>query len=76
MDVERRQGAHAAASYVDAIGANFGRVRIIKLEPQDHEQALKSFHRDDNNRFNPDGRPAGWCAPGSSSPTTPTATCC
>ena len=33
-------------------------MRIIKLEPQDHEQALKSFHRDDNNRFNPDGE--GW----------------
>lgn len=44
--------------YVESIGANFGRVRIIKLEPQDHEQALKSFHRDDNNRFNPDGE--GW----------------
>lgn len=45
-------------AYVDSIGANFGRVRIIKLEPQDHEQALKSFHRDDNNRFNPPG--TGW----------------
>jgi hypothetical protein len=45
-------------AYVDSIGANFGRVRIIKLEPQDHEQALKSFHRDDNNRFNPAG--TGW----------------
>jgi hypothetical protein len=45
-------------SYVESIGANFGRVRIIKLEPQDHEQALKSFHRDDNNRFNPEG--TGW----------------
>jgi len=44
--------------YVDSIGANFGRVRIIKLEPQDHEQALSSIHRDDNNRFNPDNE--GW----------------
>lgn len=44
--------------YVESIGANFGRVRIIKLEPQDHETALRSFHRDDNNRFNPDGE--GW----------------
>src|SRR3954452_1979246 len=35
-------------AYVDAIGANFGRVRVIKLEPQDHEQAFRSFHRDDN----------------------------
>ncbi len=44
--------------YVDSIGANFGRVRIIKLEPQDREVALRSFHRDDNNRFNPDNE--GW----------------
>jgi hypothetical protein len=46
------------ATYVESIGANFGRVRIIKLEPQDHATALKSFHRDDNNRFNPDDQ--GW----------------
>ncbi len=26
--------------YVDGVGANFGRVRIIKLEPQDREQAM------------------------------------
>ncbi|MGA1077239.1 MAG: hypothetical protein ACO307_19270 [Ilumatobacteraceae bacterium] len=44
--------------YVDSVGANFGRVRIIKLEPQDREQAIRSIHRDDNNRFNPDGE--GW----------------
>ena len=44
--------------YVDSVGANFGRVRIIKLETQDREQAMKSIHRDDNNRFNPDGE--GW----------------
>lgn len=44
--------------YVDSIGANFGRVRIIKLEPQDRGVALRSFHRDDNNRFNPDNE--GW----------------
>lgn len=44
--------------YVDAVGANFGRVRIIKLEPQDRETAMRSIHRDDNNRFNPDDE--GW----------------
>lgn len=44
--------------YVDGIGANFGRVRIIKLEPQDREVAMRSIHRDDNNRFNPDDE--GW----------------
>jgi hypothetical protein len=44
--------------YVDGVGANFGRVRIIKLEPQTREQAIRSLHRDDNNRFNPDDE--GW----------------
>ena len=44
--------------YVDAVGANFGRVRIIKLEPQDRDTAMRSLHRDDNNRFNPDDE--GW----------------
>jgi len=44
--------------YVDSVGANFGRVRVIKLEPQDRETAIRSIHRDDNNRFNPDGE--GW----------------
>lgn len=45
-------------SYVDGVGANFGRVRTIKLEPQDREAAIRSVHRDDNNRFNPDDE--GW----------------
>jgi hypothetical protein len=45
-------------SYVESVGANFGRVRIIKLEPQDREQAMGSIHRDDNNRFNPEDE--GW----------------
>ena len=44
--------------YVDGVGANFGRVRIIKLEPQDRDEAIRSLHRDDNNRFNPDDE--GW----------------
>jgi len=44
--------------YVDDVGANFGRVRTIKLEPQDRETAIRSIHRDDNNRFNPEDE--GW----------------
>lgn len=43
---------------VDRVGANFGRVRVIKLEPQDHDQAFRNIHRDDNNRFNPEHE--GW----------------
>ena len=45
-------------AYVDGVGANFGRVRLIKLEPQSRDQAIPSIHRDDNNRFNPDDE--GW----------------
>ncbi len=45
-------------TYVESVGANFGRVRTIKLESQDHETAMRSFHRDDNNRFNPPDQ--GW----------------
>jgi hypothetical protein len=43
---------------VQAVGADFGRVRVIKLEPQGYDDALRQIHRDDNNRFNPDGD--GW----------------
>ncbi len=44
--------------YVESVGANFGRVRIIKLEPQTRDEAIRSIHRDDNNRFNPENE--GW----------------
>lgn len=50
--------APSIKKYVDGVGANFGRVRAIKLEPQDRESAIRSLHRDDNNRFNPDDE--GW----------------
>ena len=33
---------------------------VIKLEPQDRETAIRSLHRDDNNRFNPEGE--GCCS--------------
>jgi hypothetical protein len=44
--------------WVESVGANFGRVRTIKLEPQDYETALPRMHQDDNNRLNRDGE--GW----------------
>ena len=43
---------------VKSVRANFGRVRVIKLEPQQRDEAIRSVHRDDNNRFNPDDE--GW----------------
>jgi hypothetical protein len=48
----------AMVAEVTSVGANYGRVRVIKLEPQDYEASLRQIHRDDNNRFNPDGD--GW----------------
>jgi hypothetical protein len=45
-------------SYVESIGGNYGRVRVIKLNPSSEAEALRQLHRDDNNRLNPDG--TGW----------------
>jgi hypothetical protein len=44
--------------YVEQIGGNYGRVRVIKLNPSDEATAFRQLHRDDNNRLNPDG--SGW----------------
>ena len=46
--------------YVESVGARFGRVRIIKLEPSasQNEVANRFLHLDDNNRLNADGE--GW----------------
>ena len=46
--------------WVESVGARFGRVRIIKLEPSTSEEEVsgKFLHLDDNNRLNPDGE--GW----------------
>ncbi len=43
---------------VEAVASDFGRVRVIRLEPQSYADALRHIHRDDNNRFNPDQE--GW----------------
>jgi hypothetical protein len=46
-------------SYVESVGANYGRVRIIKLNPNTEDVTTKRYlHLDDNNRLNPDGE--GW----------------
>ena len=52
--------APSLKKYVEAIGARFGRVRIIKLEPSVSEEEVsgRHLHKDDNNRLNPDGE--GW----------------
>jgi hypothetical protein len=53
-----RQIAPGLARYVENMGGNFGRVRVIKLNPSDEQEALRHLHLDDNNRLNPDG--TGW----------------
>jgi hypothetical protein len=45
-------------SYVEKVGGNYGRVRVIKLNPSSEEEAIRQLHRDDNNRLNPEG--TGW----------------
>jgi hypothetical protein len=44
--------------WLEEVGADFGRVRVIELQPQDHDATKLQLHRDDNNRFNPPGE--GW----------------
>ncbi|HEY2505915.1 MAG TPA: hypothetical protein VGI58_05325 [Streptosporangiaceae bacterium] len=58
MWTSNRQIAPSLARYVEGIGGNFGRVRVIKLNPSDEATALRNLHLDDNNRLNPDG--TGW----------------
>jgi hypothetical protein len=53
-----RDIAPGLARYVERIGGNFGRVRVIKLNPSSEQEALRHLHLDDNNRLNPDD--AGW----------------
>jgi hypothetical protein len=44
--------------WTERAGARYGRVRVIKLEPNTYEDAVRNLHPDDNNRLNPDGE--GW----------------
>ena len=58
MWTANREIAPTLCSYVEAVGARFGRVRVIKLNPSSEADALRQLHQDDNNRLNPDGE--GW----------------
>src|SRR5918998_795467 len=42
-------------AWTEEVGARYGRVRTIKLEPNTYEDAVRNLHLDDNNRLNPDG---------------------
>ncbi|HVC41772.1 MAG TPA: hypothetical protein VND54_07330 [Candidatus Saccharimonadales bacterium] len=53
-----REIAPTLCRYVEAVGARYGRVRVIKLNPSSEADALRQLHQDDNNRLNPEGE--GW----------------
>ena len=53
-----REIAPSLARYVESIGGEYGRVRVIKLNPSSEQEALRCLHLDDNNRLNPDD--TGW----------------
>jgi hypothetical protein len=55
---KNREIAPSLVRYVESIGGNFGRVRVIKLNPSDEAAAIRQLHVDDNNRLNPEG--TGW----------------
>jgi hypothetical protein len=44
--------------WTESVGPNFGRVRVIKLEPNTEEEAMRNLHPDDNNRLTGEG--TGW----------------
>ena len=44
--------------WTERVGARYGRVRTIKLNPNTYEEAVNNLHPDDNNRLNLDGE--GW----------------
>jgi hypothetical protein len=44
--------------WVESVQANFGRVQLLRMEPNSLREARWGLHLDDNNRLNPEG--TGW----------------
>src|SRR5215813_11188266 len=44
-----RDIAPSLVRYVENVGGEFGRVRVIKLNPSSEQEALRCLHLDDNN---------------------------
>lgn len=55
---KNREICPSLVRYVESVGAGYGRVRVIELNPSDEAAAVRQLHQDDNNRLNPDGE--GW----------------
>jgi hypothetical protein len=56
---KNKEIAPSLVGYVEDVGARFGRVRVIKLNPYESEEsAYRQLHQDDNNRLNPENE--GW----------------
>ena len=52
---QNAQTCPSLVEWTERVGARYGRVRTIKLEPNTYEEAVRNLHKDDNNRLNPDG---------------------
>jgi len=44
--------------WVEEVGADYGRVRVIELQPTPYDETVGNLHQDDNNRINPED--SGW----------------
>jgi hypothetical protein len=50
--------ALSLVNWVKSVGANYGRVQLLRMEPNTLREARWGLHLDDNNRLNPEG--TGW----------------
>ena len=65
-----REIAPSLARYVESIGGNYGRVRVIKLNPSSEQEAARAACTSTTTTGSTRTAPAGWSAPGSSSTDT------
>ena len=68
--------APSVRDYVDGVGANFGRVRIDQARAAGPRRPRSARSTATTTTASTPTTRGGSCARGSSSPTTPTATCC
>lgn len=50
--------APSMVRWVENVGADYGRVRVIELQPTPYAETEHNLHLDDNNRINPED--SGW----------------